>query len=152
MREPMKKAGARAGVGDRDSSVPPGAFNPRMVLAGLAPELLVHRNSDGNRQSVSFWEKSCGRMGGIYEVASSLPLGPTITAWSRGEVPLAIGTARLSLAVVSPRAAVSGVNSSKRRSWQPVGASSDGCIVSALHSMKKGSRPLESSFKARVDQ
>jgi len=26
-----------------------------------------------------------------------------------------------------------GVNSSKRRSWQPVGASSDGCVVSALH-------------------
>src|SRR5258707_9025611 len=103
----MKKAGARAGVGDRDSSVPPGAFNPRMVLAGLAPELLVHRNSDGKRQSVSFWEKSCGRMGRIYEVTSSLPLGPTITAWSRADVPLAMGTASPSLAVVSPRAAVS---------------------------------------------
>src|SRR5258708_39226451 len=85
--------------------VPPGAFNPRMVLAGLAPELLVHRNSDGNRQSVSFWEKSCGRMGGIYEVTSSLPLGPTITAWRGGELPFAVGTTKPSLAVVLPIAA-----------------------------------------------
>src|SRR5258708_33830763 len=90
--------------------VPPGAFNPRMVLAGLAPELLVHRNSDGKRQSVSFWEKSCGRIGRIYKVPSSLPLGPTITAWGRADVPLALGTAGPSVAVVSTAAGGTGVN------------------------------------------
>src|SRR6266851_5702865 len=38
------------------SRVPPGSFNPWMDRAGLAPELLVHRSSDGRGQSVSFWK------------------------------------------------------------------------------------------------
>jgi hypothetical protein len=44
-RPRRKRAGAPARSGDRNSGVPPDAFNPRLVRAGFAPELLVHRNS-----------------------------------------------------------------------------------------------------------
>ena len=83
---------------------------------------------------------------------SNWPLRPEMTAWSCGEEPFAIGAASMTLALVLARAAGSGVSSSKRRSWQPDGASAEGCDESALHSMKKGSKPLASSFKLSVFQ
>jgi hypothetical protein len=38
------------------ASVPPDALNPRMILAGVPPELLVHKSSEGEGESVSFWK------------------------------------------------------------------------------------------------
>src|SRR5216684_3042548 len=71
---------------------------------------------------------------------SNCPLGPEMTAWSCGEEPFAIGAASMTFVLVLARAAGSGVRSSKRSSWQPDGASAEGCDESALHSMKNGSR------------
>jgi len=56
----QNEQGAQSRFGDRISSVPPDAFNPRMIRAGSAPELLVHWSSVGKRESVSFWEKVGG--------------------------------------------------------------------------------------------
>jgi hypothetical protein len=51
-----EQAGAPARSGDRNSGVPPDAFNPRLIRAGSAPELLVHTSSEKECQSVSFRE------------------------------------------------------------------------------------------------
>jgi hypothetical protein len=54
----VKSWGHRTELVTEPSRVPPGSFNPRMDRAGLAPELLVLRDSAGKCESVSFREKS----------------------------------------------------------------------------------------------
>src|SRR5246127_5555767 len=160
----VRPAGAQARFGDRISSVPPDALNPRMIRAGLALSCwctgivreIAKAFHFGNlsRKSGGFGSiESASVPGGkLQEVMSSWPLGPEMITWSFGELPLAMGALRLRGAMDLSRAAGSGVSSSKRRSWQPDGASEEGCNESALHSIKKGSRPLASSLRLSVFQ
>src|SRR5215467_5825172 len=79
-----------------------------------------------NVKTYRSWWGAKPHVGRDHEVSSRVSLGPLMTARRRAAAFLMRMASRRSLAVTKARFAGSGVSSSKRRSWQPEGASAEG--------------------------